>query len=209
MEVRIDHLKSGTFSQSPIPEAMRILSTDLFHGCGYFAQMAKESKNGYDTIVHNTACIFFAVNAMEAKTIELASFLYRTNPSLRDNPLMDELLDNHAPSSLEDKWNMVASANTGTLWDKHKEPFCSYELIYSMKTGLVNCEDECAGEKTFLAGNLDKLMLSLLAENISIKGLGLIKGLPDVLAFRDLGIWVYLKAIGFEAKSFPLLVGKI
>ena len=209
MEVRIDYLKPGTFSKSPIPEAMRILSTDLFHGCGYFAQMAKESKNGYDTIVHNTACIFFAVNAMEAKTNELACFLYRTDPSFRSNPLMDKLLDTQAPSSLEDKWNMLASVNTGNPWDNNKEPFCSYELIYAMKTGLLNHEEECNEAKTFLDGNLDKLMLSLLAENISIKGLGLIKGLSDILAFRDLGIWVYLKAIGFEAKSFPLLVGKI
>jgi hypothetical protein len=209
MEIGIDQVKPGTFTAMPNLEALHILSMDLFHGCGFFAKIARESDNGYETIVNNTACVFFAVNAMEAKTNELASFLYRTNPAVRENPMLDKLFDAQAVPRLEDKWNLIASLNSGVMWEKHLEPFASYEIICSIKNRLVNCEIEYPDGEDFLDGKLEKLMLGLLAENISIKGMGIVKTMSDLLAFKDLGIWIYLKAISFEAKSFPLLVGKI
>ena len=209
MEIRIDQIKPGTIAPTPIPEAMRILSTDLFHGCGYFAKKARESESGYETIVNNTACVFFALNAMEAKTNELAGFLYSTNPAVRNHPMRDKIFDAQAIHTLEDKWNLIASIHSGKMWNKNVEPFSSYEIINSIKKGLINHDEEYADEKSFLNGHLEKMMLSLLTENISIKGLGIVQSMSDLLSFKDLGIWVYIKTIGFEAKSFPMLVGKI
>lgn len=208
MEITTDSAKLGVLSRKPMPEAMHILSADLFQGCSFFAKKARESDSVYETIVNNTACILFAMSAMEAKTNEWASILYQPNTNRKNDPMIVKLNEIQSIPRMKDKWNQIASDYSGTFWDLENEPFKTYEMMQLLNNRLINYGEDNAEKEEFLCEALSELMQDLEPDNIGVKKFTTAEGMSDLLGLKDLGMWIYLKAISFEAKSFALLIGK-
>ena len=208
MEIITHPAKSEPLSRGPMPDAMHILSADLFQGCGYFAKRARDSESLYETIVNNTACILFAMSAMEAKTNEWASILYQPNTNSKNDQMSVKLKKIQSIPRMEDKWNQIASDYSGTVWDLDNEPFKTYEMMQLLNNRLINLGEDNPEKEEFLCEELSRLMNDLVPDNIAVKSFGPADGMSDILGIKELGMWIYLKAISFEAKSFALLIGK-
>jgi hypothetical protein len=209
MELTTHPAISGPLTGESMPEAMHILSSDLFQGCGYFAKRAKESESLYETIVNNTACVLFAMSAMEAKTNEWASILYQPNTNSKNDPMIVKLKKIQSIPRIQDKWNQISSDYSGTVWDLENEPFKTYEMMQLLNNSLINFEENNAEKEEFLCEELSKLMQDLVPDNITFKKFSIADGMSDILGLKEFGMWTYLKAISFEAKSFSLLIGKV
>ncbi|MFC1883773.1 hypothetical protein ACFL2O_03285 [Thermodesulfobacteriota bacterium] len=208
MEITTDHIVSGALSGEAMPDAMHILSADLFQGCGYFAKKARTADGVYDTIVNNTACVLFGMSAMEAKTNEWASILYQPNANSKNDPMIEKLKKIQSIPGMKDKWNRIASDYSGTDWNLKKDPFKTYEMMQLLKNMLINYGEENTGKEEYLCEELSELMQNLNPDNLPIKKFSTADGMSDLLGLKELGMWIYLKAISFEAKSFALLIGK-
>ena len=129
--------KNKTCAGKPISAAMHMFSNDLLQGCLKLAEQAKTASSDEDVRVFNSACVFFAVSAIEAKVnewISIAQACFRDEPKSFWHalaPLVKTL-------KLEEKWNLIASNENGTLLDNGKEPFQSFGLVKSLRNELVH-----------------------------------------------------------------------
>ena len=133
----MDINSESTCAGKPIRAAMHMFSADLISGCRMFAEMATKAKSVNEVRYYNTACIFFANSSIEAKINEWVSI---TQACFKEEPksFCHSLAPLVKKLKLSEKWDLIASNGNGTLWDKGKEPFQSYEVISSLRNELVH-----------------------------------------------------------------------
>ena len=127
--------QNNTCAGKPIKAAMHMFSSDLIKGCNSFAEKAKAASKNEEVRFFNTACIFFATSAIEAKVNEWISV---SQQCFKDEPkaFWHALAPLAKKLKIDEKWNLIASSENGILWDNSREPFQSFELITLLRNEL-------------------------------------------------------------------------
>jgi hypothetical protein len=194
-------------AEKSIIAAMHMFSSDLIRGCRDFAEKAHNAGTDEEARVYNTACLFFATSTIEAKINEWISIMqvcFEGEPKSFWHalaPLVTSL-------KIDEKWNLIATYENGTLWDNGKEPFQSFSLIASLRNELVHYQGELRQKDTPANKKIKGLMeilgveskTSFLEDDISA-------AVYDLLNSRNLGPWVASKASEFEGQLMALLNG--
>ncbi|WP_431819936.1 hypothetical protein [Burkholderia sp. F1] len=191
-------------------KGMYCFSADLLDGCFSFANMAASAEDPLHVLHANTAAIFFAGSYLEARLNELIEevSLGIGEPYV---PLAfwQTLNERKKTFSTRDKWNLIASASGGQLWDSSAEPFQSLDVLTTLRNELVHYKGEM-GEKT--KPRLRKLQY--LSDRFKGPGNNILRALNvgswahDLLTCPGLGQWVH-EVIEPVSESFDeLLTGK-
>ncbi len=194
-----------TCAGKPISTVMHIFSSDFIRGCSWFADKIKTAEYDDEVRSLNTACIFFATSAIEAKVneqISIAKQCFMDEPSSFWHalaPLVKTI-------KTEEKWNLIASHENGTLWDKGREPFQSFDLIASLRNELIHYKGEFLPKDTPPTNKIKGLMelLGVKSEANFIED-DCSAWVYDLLNSRDLGNWVVSKLKDFEVNFMSLL----
>jgi len=194
----------STCAGKKIRASMQMFSHDLLDGCIMFAELAKKAQSENKIRCYNTACIFFATSSIEAKInewISIAQACYKDEPKSFCHslaPLVKKL-------TLSEKWNLIAANENGTLWDKSKEPFQSYELIISLRNELTHYKGQFL-EK----GGAPNRKIKDLMNRFGIKGKSKFveddtySWVHDLLSCRELGKWIASRIIKFDNSILAL-----
>lgn len=195
----------ATCAGEPIRAAMHMFSADLIRGCNDFAQKARNTNTDEEVRFYNTACLFFAASTIEAKVnewISIAQVCFEDEPKSFWHalaPLVKSL-------KLEEKWNLIASHTNGTLWDKGKEPFQSFELINSLRNEIVHYKGEFlpkdAAPVNKIKGLMDKFGVKSQATFVEDDCSAWVY---DLLNCRELSQWVATKTSEFDNALLKLL----
>jgi hypothetical protein len=199
--------QDGTCAGKPISAAMHMFSSDLIRGCQDFAEKARNADTDEEARVYNTACIFFATSTIEAKInewISIAQVCFKDEPKSFWHalaPLVKSLKN-------DEKWNLIATHENGTLWDNGKEPFQSFSLIVSLRNELVHYKGELLPKDTPPLNKIKGLMdLFGIQSKASFIEDDCSTWVYDLLNSRNLGPWVALKTSEFEGQLMALLNG--
>jgi hypothetical protein len=197
----------NTCAGKPISAAMHMFSSDLIRGCQDFAEKACNADTDEEARVYNTACLFFATSTIEAKInewISIAQVCFKDEPKSFWQalaPLVKSLKN-------DEKWNLIATHENGTLWDNGKEPFQSFSLIVSLRNELVHYKGELLPKDTppikKIKGLMDFLGVQSKASFIEDDCSAWVY---DLLNSRYLGPWVASKTSEFESQLMALLNG--
>jgi hypothetical protein len=189
----------ATCAGKPIRAAMHRFSEDLIRGCTEFAEKARNAETNEDARCYNTACIFFAVSTIEAQLnewISVAQACFEEEPKSFWHalaPLVKTL-------KLEEKWNLIASQESGVFWDKGSEPFQSFELIRSLRNELVHYKGAFLPKDVASTNKITGLMDALgVKSQASFVGDDCSAWAYDLLNCRELGYWVASKTKGFAS----------
>lgn len=201
--------QAQTCAGLPISAAMHMFSDDFLRGCNDFAKKAKRARRYADVRTYNTACIIFAVSAIEAKVnewVSIAQICFINKPKSFWHvltPMMKTL-------KLDEKWNLIASYRNATLWDSGRDPFQSYELISSLRNELVHYKGQLLTKDTppnkKIKGLMD--MLGVKSKSSFIED-DCSAWVYDLLNSRELGRWVAKKISYFDCNLMRLLNGII
>ena len=122
--------------------AMYPYSFDLCNGYHYFAECAGKSEDDKKTRYYNSACVFFASSCIEAILNERISMYHTLGKDIRDQHIpmqyWETLFNIQKNKSIKEKWNLIISVLGGQLWDSSKEPFQSYDILFSLRNELVH-----------------------------------------------------------------------
>lgn len=205
----MDINSESTCAGKPIRAAMHMFSADLISGCRMFAEMATKAKSVNEVRYYNTACIFFANSSIEAKINEWVSI---TQACFKEEPksFCHSLAPLVKKLKLSEKWDLIASNGNGTLWDKGKEPFQSYEVISSLRNELVHYKgqllpkNEAPNRK--IKGLMDRFGIKSQSTFIENDCSGWVS---DLLNCRELGNWVATMTEDFFNNILVLLNDEI
>jgi len=207
MSDQMDTGSESTGNRKHIRAAMETFSIDLISGCRMFADLSKKAKSINEIKYFNTACILFATSSIEAKInecVSIAQAVHKEEPKSFYHslaPLMRKL-------RLSEKWNLIASNENGTLWDKEKEPFQSHELISSLRNELVHYKGHLLPKAEVPNRKIKSLMDKFGITNKSIFMEDEASGwVNDLLNCRELGNWVALRTVEFDNSILALLNG--
>jgi hypothetical protein len=192
-------------------KGMYCFSSDLLDGCLAFARMA-ESAEDPDQVLHaNTAAIFFAGSYIEARLNELIEQMCSDTGSEPNVPIAfwRTLNDGKRSYGTRDKWNLIASASGGQVWDSSAEPFQSLDILTALRNELVHYKGEIGeGPKPRIK------KLQYLSDRFKGPGNDVLRALKvgswthDLLTCGGLGRWV-CEVIAPVAREFDeLLSGK-
>lgn len=117
--------------------AMSIYSSTFLDGCKEFEELVKNSTNTYKLRIFNTACVLFSTTAVESKLNEFIS-IYIMIDIENKMPIISEIKNLEKKISLEDKWNLLATALDSNKWDNSKEPFQSFNIIRSLRNEITH-----------------------------------------------------------------------
>ncbi len=207
--MRNDKVKGSdaTCAGKPIRAAMHMFSSDLIRGCKEFAEKARNAKIHENVRVYNAACIFFATSTIESKVNEWISI---ANACFEEEPksFWHALAPLIRTLKLEEKWNLIASHENGTLWDKGQEPFQSFELIVSLRNEVVHYKGELlpkdAAPVKKIKGLMDKFGVKSQASFVEND---CTTWVYDLLNCHELGHWIASKTSEFENSLLKLLNG--
>ncbi len=197
-----DHTCAG----KPISATMHMFSHDFVTGCKMFAEKAQDTDNDEETRALNAACVLFATSAVESKVNEWISIAQKC--------FMDEpksfwhALAPVKTLKLEEKWNLIVSHENGTLWDKSREPFQSFDLITSLRNELVHYKGEFLPKDVSPTKKIKGLMdmLGVKSESSFIED-DCSSWVYDLLNSQKLGAWVVSKITEFDKNLMQLLNG--
>ncbi|WP_233849332.1 hypothetical protein [Paraburkholderia sp. HD33-4] len=192
-------------------KGMYCFSSDLLDGCRVFAHMAASAEDPTLVLYANTGAIFFAGSYVEARLNELIEQISSHTDSKSHVPIAfwRTLNDGKKSYSTRDKWNLIASASGGQVWDSGTEPFQSLDILTALRNELIHYKGEI-GEGT--KPRLKKLQY--LSDRFKGPGNDVLQALKvgswahDLLTSEGLGQWV-CEVIAPVAKDFDeLLSGK-
>ncbi len=195
-----------TCAGKPISAAMYRFSTDFVQGCKYLSGKVQAARNDDEVRTLNTACIFFAISAIEAKVNEWISI---SQQCFIDEPksFWHSLAPLVKTLPLEKKWNLIASHENGVLWDKSREPFQSFDLIISLRNELIHYKGQFLPKDTpptkKIKGLMDKFGVKSKSTFVEDDCSSLVY---DLLNSRELGSWVASRISDFESKLMKLLL---
>ena len=191
-------------------ESLYLFSDDLMWGCRYYAKQSREASHDYVVFLSNTSCILLAASMLEAKINELIANVVGLNSETAKVPLpfWRVLHDSRKELSYKEKWNLIASASNGVLWDLSREPFQSYDLIVSLRNELVHYKGEYGKGAAPPVKKIEGLLQRF-------KGPGFVfLGAPDdthwvteLLSAKGLAEWVSETVDEFDMKFDHLLAG--
>ena len=209
--------EEATCAGKEIASCMSIFSDSLLQGCKYFLSLITKTTKDKEIIFINAACIFFAAGVIEAKInewISLRSFIFdrTTDSDIGDNVIPPEfwktLEQPQKNLKLEDKWNLIASVCSGTLWDNGKEPFQSYNTILSVRNHLIHYKGQFLGKNKTPVKKIEDLMKKIgVSSSATFVEDDASTWIDDLLGEPKLGHWVYEKTCDFESGLLKLLFG--
>ncbi|MBX3628092.1 MAG: hypothetical protein KF892_23990 [Rhizobacter sp.] len=125
-------------------QSLYLFSDDLVWGCRYYAAQAEQAPHDFERYLATTSCVFMAASVLEAKLNELIANVVGMNSKTTylPFPFWKVLHETRKDFSYKDKWNLIAAASRGTVWDSGAEPFQSYELIASLRNELIHYKGE-------------------------------------------------------------------
>jgi len=189
----------------PIKAAMHIFSSDLMRSCQDFAEKARNAHTDKEVRAYNTACVFFATSTIEAKInewISIAQICFKDEP----NSFWHALAPLVKKLRIEEKWNLIATHQNGTLWDNDKEPFQSFNLIVSLRNELVHYKGQFLPKNTPPIKKIKGLMNLLGVESrASFIEDDCSAWVYDLLNSRGLGRWVASKTQKLKVQLMALL----
>lgn len=199
--------QDATCAGKSISTAMHMFSSDLIRGCRDFAEKGRNADTNEEARVYNTACLFFATSTIEAKInewISIAKVCFKDEPKSFWHalaPLVKSL-------KIDEKWNLIATHENGTLWDNGKEPFQSFNLIVSLRNELVHYKGEFLPKDNPPIKKIKGLMEFLGVESkASFIEDDCSAWVHDLLNSRDIGPWIASKTSEFEGQLMALLNG--
>lgn len=208
MNQSISEGTGGTCGGAQIRGAMHPFSHDLIQGCERFSKLAKESADAVDVRLYNTACLMFAVSAIDAKVNEWIAIEVAVEDAQIPVAFWNELAEIQKSLRLEQKWNLIAGLHNGTLWDRGSEPFQAYEIITALRNELVHFKAQFLGKDEAPSRKIKGLMTHLgLKSDASFIGDDISTWVADLLGFKGLGVWVHGKVRPFYDDVFRLLSG--
>ncbi|MDA3833114.1 MAG: hypothetical protein PF495_06920 [Spirochaetales bacterium] len=190
-----------------IRAAMHMFSADLSRGCKAFAEKAQNAETNDEVRVYNTACILFATSTIEAKVnewISIARVCFEDEPKSFWHTLAPMV----KALKLEDRWNLIASHEDGTLWDNGREPFQSFDLISTLRNELVHYKGDFLPKDSTPIKKIKSLkdMFDIKSQSTFIED-DCSTWVYDLLNSRKLGHWVASRASSFEENLLKLMNG--
>ena len=196
----------ATCGGKEIAAVMHPYSRDLVQGCSHYAEMAKSAKFPQETLMHNTACVLFGASSIEAKLNERVSMAKLVLEGDKAG-FWSVMASMKQGLSLQQKWNLIASHEGGTLWDSGKEPFQSFETVASLRNELVHYKGEFLPKDKAPVNRISGLMQLLgVKSNATFVEDDCSAWIHDLLTCRELGGWVSKKISDLDAQ-FDVLVG--
>lgn len=181
--------EDGTCAGSRITKSMHFYSQDLYTGCDHFSKLAKSFDSEGDIRMANSAALFFAVSAIEAK---LNEDIAATVAILNDDNSWSDLEFEYRRSPLKEKWNAVARKRCGVLWNSGAEPFQSFALVSSLRNELVHYKGEMLGKDETPSKAVAEIMKRLgVRSKASFTDDDCSSWANDLLNHSDLGEWVF------------------
>ncbi len=195
--------EDGTCAGSRITKSMHLYSQDLYTGCEHFSKQAKSLSSEADIRMANSAVLFFAVSAIEAR---LNEDIATTVAIFNDDSSWSDLEFKYRRSSLKDKWNAVACKRCGVLWSNGAEPFQSFALVVSLRNELVHYKGEMLGKDETPSKAIAEIMKRLgVRSQASYTDDDCSSWANDLLNHSDLGEWVYQSIIPLWENMHGLL----
>ena len=210
MPVRIGAVdEDATCAGKSIAGAMHPFSEDLTKGCQFFAQLAQTSTQAEEIRYANTACIFIAASAIEAKVnewISISQILGGEGKIPED--FWKSLVSLQRNLRFEDKWNLIASLHNGKLWDRGQDPFQSFDIIVSLRNELIHYKGQFLGRDETPNKKIKDLMrrfgvkshATFIEDEVST-------WVEDLLKVKELGGWICSKIKSFCNDAYSLLLG--
>lgn len=138
------------------------LSYALQEAITHYRTVAETTENDKELEYANLSCIFFASSFFEARFNETATMFSLVEDT--DQQQLWKLVSSEDRSlSFKLKWNIVAAATNGESWNSDKEPFQSWDEIFSLRNELVHYKS-----RLLEAGKVPVARLSHLAERLGI-----------------------------------------
>lgn len=190
---------------------MHPFSEDLTKGCQFFAQLAQTSTQAEEIRYANTACIFIAVSAIEAKVNEWISISQMLGGEGKiPGNFWKSLVSLQRNLRFEDKWNLIASLHNGKLWDRGQDPFQSFDVIVSLRNELIHYKGQFLGRDETPNKKIKDLMrrfgvkshATFIEDEVST-------WVEDLLKVKELGGWICSKTKSFCNDVYSLLLGGI
>jgi hypothetical protein len=108
----------------------------------------------------------------------------------------------------KDKWNLIASASNGKVWDSSCDPFQSYDLINSLRNELVHYKAEYAAVSEPRVKKINDLLQRFAEPEFATFAF---PGQPDwvsrLLPSKKLGAWISETVDHFDMKFDHYLSG--
>jgi hypothetical protein len=188
-----------------------VYSDSLIRGTILNGRLSSFATNSSDIINFNSSCVFFAVAFLEAKLNQIISGL-SVYGGLNDQipkTHWEMVKANERSFTYKQKWNFVAAAQGGVLWDAGREPFQSFEVIISLRNELIHFKgDEGDGDAP---GKFKKLVTEFPDDEGDFFERVLKRHtrhwLSDLLSSKRLGRWIALKTLVFDTHEKLLLTG--
>jgi len=198
--------ESPSCAGKEIKGAMHIFSTDLLQGCSYFSFQAQKVDTEEEIRFFNTACIVFATSIIESKINEWISI----SSTIAETEVPEEFwktLDSIKKDlSIQEKWNLIASLNGGTMWDGSKEPFQSFNLITALRNELVHYKGHFLGKDEVPIKKIKDLMAKFkIKSSATFTEDDVSCWISDLLNEPKVSEWVAKRINDFHVQVIPLL----
>ena len=189
-------------------KGMYCFSSDLLEGCFAFSRMA-EAENDPSQVLHaNTATIFFAGSYIEARLnelIEQMSSEIGVDPNI-PMAFWEILNDGKKTFSTRDKWNLIASASGGQVWDSSMEPFQALDVVTSLRNEIIHYKGEMGEDGKPRIKKLQPLLDKFRGSgNYVLQSMNVNSWVHDLLTCPALSRWV-CEVIEPVAQNFDKLL---
>ena len=177
--------------------------------------LARSNLDTRNIINHNSACVFFAVAFLEAKINEIITKISESGSSNTDIPAQHwkRMKDNEKKLKVDEKWNYLASAYGGKIWNNEEKIFRDFEVIKSLRNELVHYKGDPLEAGKAPNKKLTHLLKQFSGQDVEMYGYKISDGesqgwLYQLLSSPNFGKWVTLCVLEFDIKEKELLCGK-
>ena len=117
-----------------------------------------------------------------------------------------EIQNSQMRSSLQEKWDRIATECGGAFWDSGREPFQSYELVVALRNELTHYKGTMFGKNDAPNKRIAHIMRALdVKSEARFTEDDCSSWVSDLLESRDLGRWMVNSICPLWEQMFDLL----